>query len=120
MKDKRNATARTGIERKTTLHKRPTRMPRLAPKAGRVAPEPETSASSTLWENENFAVTSEGLVLKQLLIPTARLSEVGSVTKSIAEEHWGKPFIEAIHHAVMIHHPTEFPNGLKKNDEPVG
>jgi hypothetical protein len=78
---------------------------------------------SPLWENELFAVTQEGLVVKrdgQCMIQKKDLSMVGDVIKTIPAKYSSNSLYVAIDHAVRIHFPAEFPDGLKTKRGPEG
>jgi hypothetical protein len=123
MKQKQRRTVSTGTNREAMPQKSRTGLPDLASATGRSVPTIEPAPVSAIWENDLFAVTKEGLVLKPpmvILIPKEHLPLVGSVAKSLPVKHSDTPFVEAIDHAVRIHFPAQFPDGLKSKREPEG
>lgn len=123
MKHHRRHATRTDNKRKTAPRKSTAAAPALAPAVGHVASATETTAGRPLWQNGEFAVTEAGLAIAPAMvciIPNERLPDVGRIASSLSVEHSDHPFIEALDHALRIHHPAEFPNGLKMRREPEG
>ena len=77
--------------------------------------------TKVLWEDENFAVTDEGIAMRstmEVFIPKTELRRVGEVVQTIPGDHSANSLYTAMDRAVTLLLPTEFPQGLRKNSVP--
>lgn len=70
-----------------------------------------------LWQNDYFAITDEGLLVKPsrvCIIPKRRLPEVGTEALSFVAAYPidRNPFVAAVHHALKLLCPEQWPTGL--------
>ena len=75
------------------------------------------AADRVLWQNDYFAITDEGLLVKPsrvCIIPKRRLPEVGTEALSFVAAYPidQNPFVAAVHHALKLLCPEQWPTGL--------
>lgn len=110
--------------RRSVAEKPPHRMkPRGATRLAtdRVVPLIKPASEDVLWENELFVVTDEGIAMKPsttVFFKSPDLPRVAEGVAALVAEYSANPLMQVIDQALRIHHPDEFPDGLKLKSQP--